>query len=91
MSILVVTASAARRGLTTVATVKRELGITGSADHDFLEDLILQASPAIEGWCRRVFGREEVYRDVPSLGRTGRAASRPLAERGPRIRSARMT
>ena len=60
MSILVVTAPAARRGLTTVATVKRELGITGSADHDFLEDLILQASAAIEGWCRRVFGREEV-------------------------------
>jgi hypothetical protein len=60
MSILVVTASAARRGLTTVAMVKRELGITGSADHDFLEDLILQASAAIEGWCRRVFGREAV-------------------------------
>ena len=60
MSILVVTAPAARPGLTTVAMAKRELGITGSADHDFLEDLILQASAAIEGWCRRVFGREEV-------------------------------
>ena len=60
MSILAVTAPAAQRGLTTVATVKRELGITGSADHDFLEDLILQASAAIEGWCRRVFAQEEV-------------------------------
>ena len=49
---LVVTAPAARPGLTTVAMAKRELGITGSADHDFLEDLILQASAAIEGWCR---------------------------------------
>ena len=47
-----------RRGLTTVAAVKRELGITGSADHDFLEDLILQASVSIEGWCGRTFSRE---------------------------------
>ena len=60
MSILAVTAPAARRGLTTVAMVKRELGITGSADHDFLEELILQASAVIEGWCRRVFTREDV-------------------------------
>ena len=58
MSILAVTAPAARRGLTAIATVKRELGM--GADHAFLEDLILQASVAIEGWCRRVFGREEV-------------------------------
>lgn len=60
MSILVVTAPAARRGLTTVATVKRELGIAGSADHDLLENLILQASVTIEGWCRRTFPREDV-------------------------------
>ena len=60
MSILVVTAPATRRGLTTVAMVKRELGITGNADHEFLDDLILQASATIEGWCRRAFGREDV-------------------------------
>lgn len=46
MSILAVTAPAARRGLTAIATVKREFGITGSADHEFLEDLIRQASAA---------------------------------------------
>ena len=68
MSILAVTAPAARRGLTTVATVTRELGITGSADHDFLEDLILQR--------RR---RSKAGAAGPSPGRTSqkRSISRP--------------
>ena len=89
MSILAVTAPAARRGLTTVATVTRELGITGSADHDFLEDLILQASAAIEGWCRRTFTREDVsetFRPRPN----GQCCIWPAGRTSPSYRLSRM-
>lgn len=90
MSILAVTVPASRRGLTTVAAVKRELGITGSADHDLLDDLVLQSSSAIEGWCGRVFGREAVSetfrltveRPVLSLARWPNVALGAVVEDG---------
>ncbi len=58
MSILAITDLAPSRGLTTLADVKQELGITGGTDDAFLLDLIAQTSTAIEGWCNRAFARE---------------------------------
>lgn len=58
MSILTVVDPAASRRLAALPTIKRELEITGGADDLFLQDLIAQASAAIEGWCNRVFARE---------------------------------
>lgn len=58
MSILTVVEPAASRRLAALSTIKRELEITGGADDLFLQDLITQASAAIEGWCNRMFARE---------------------------------
>ena len=58
MSILAITNLAPSRGLTTLADVKQEFGITGGTDDAFLLDLIAQTSTAIEGWCNRAFARE---------------------------------
>ena len=47
--------------LTVLATVKAELGITGSADDAYLEAMICQASQMLATFCgRRTFGLERV-------------------------------
>ncbi len=46
--------------LTTLETVKTGLGITDDTDDDYLTLLIAQASAAVSGYCRRVFGLETV-------------------------------
>lgn len=51
---------AATRDLTTLATAKSELGITGSSEDDKIELYIHQASDAIAAYCNRVFGMETV-------------------------------
>jgi hypothetical protein len=83
MSILAVTAPAARRGLTAIATVKREFGITGSADHEFLEDLIRQASAA--GLQRRILRPQRRYQRDRVFRRqhTRRFATHPILESEP--------
>lgn len=51
----------AANALTTLATVKAELGLTGSAENDsVLERLINAASDAAERYCRRSFSRATV-------------------------------
>ena len=65
MSILVVTASAARGG---PVAVKRELSLTGGADHDFLEGSAGAAARRPVATGRLPSGR---------LGRIGRAARPP--------------
>ena len=46
--------------LTTVSTVKADLGITGNGDDDWLADAIDRASAVIRRWCRRTFAVETV-------------------------------
>ncbi|WP_144084270.1 phage head-tail connector protein [Magnetospirillum gryphiswaldense] len=46
--------------MTTVSTVKADLGITGSGDDEWLAAVIDRASAVISRWCRRVFAVETV-------------------------------
>lgn len=46
--------------LTTVATVKAELGITGSIEDSWIGAVIDRASDTIARWCNRVFAQETV-------------------------------
>lgn len=57
---ITVTTPAASTELATLAAVKNDLAITGSADDATLESLIDQASAAITTWCNRVLARETV-------------------------------
>lgn len=59
-SIITVTSAAESHNLTTLATVKEELSITGSDKDDLLNRWIREASAAIAGYCNRVFGAETV-------------------------------
>jgi hypothetical protein len=59
--------------LTTVETVKTELGLTGSTDDAFLGTLIRQASDDVARYCRRVLATESVR----EVFRTGRSYARP--------------
>lgn len=56
--------------LTTVATVKAELGITGTSDDAWIDDTIDRASDTITRYCNRSFAaetvREVVYLDRPT-------------------------
>lgn len=59
-SILEVVTAATSRDLTSVATVKEELGLTGAADQAVLQRYIQAASSQIVGWCKREFAAEPV-------------------------------
>jgi hypothetical protein len=59
-SILTVLTTAASYDLTTLANVKAELGVTGSAQDSKLKLYIQQASGAIADHCNRVFALEAV-------------------------------
>lgn len=59
-SILTVLTTAASYDLTTLANVKAELGVTGSAQDGKLKLYIQQASGAIADYCNRVFALEAV-------------------------------
>lgn len=60
MSILTVTTPAAVTDLTTLETVKAELGVAGAASDIVLARMIAQASGAAGAYCGRVFAREAV-------------------------------
>lgn len=60
MSIVTVTSAAASFDLTTLATAKAEMGITGTAQDANIARWIRQASDAIAAHCDRVFGEETV-------------------------------
>lgn len=77
-SIVTVVTPAASVDLTTLATLKAELGITTTGEDTQLGTWIGQASAACEAYCNRTFAREtlrETFRN-PSLG--ARFASIPL-------------
>jgi hypothetical protein len=57
---LTVTTASATHDLTVLATVKEELGITGTASDALLARLIAEASADAERYCDRVFARETV-------------------------------
>jgi len=59
-SILTVTTAATTQDLTIAATVKIELGITGTSEDAKLATWIKQASAMISSYCGRVFGAETV-------------------------------
>lgn len=59
-SIFTITAPATERKLCTLAALKQELSVTGSAQDAALEARIVEASRVIESYCRRVFARETV-------------------------------
>lgn len=71
--------------LTTVATVKTALGITGSDDDALIERLINAASNAIEQYCNRKFARSSVTEKVPGYGRTRLVVSRTPIDTGETI------
>ena len=90
MSILAVTAPAARRGLTAVAMVKRELGITGSADHDFLEDRSCRPRrPSKAGAAGPSRGRTS--QKPSAFPPNGQCCISPAGRTSPSHRSSRMT
>ena len=68
MSIVTVSPSP-RRNLTTLASIKRELGLAETGDDLFLADLVAQASSAIETECRRRLVRESVVETALGRGR----------------------
>ena len=68
MGIAVVSPSP-RRDLTTLAAVKRELGLAETGEDALLADLIAQASSSIETECRRRLVRESVVETVLGRGR----------------------
>lgn len=59
-SILTITGVADSQDLTTIDTVKVELGITNASQDTKIETLIHQASGIAADYCRRVFGSEDV-------------------------------
>ena len=67
-SILTVTVPAVAHGLTDLASVQAEMGLTGeTTDAAYLNGQILTATAAIQSYCGRSFAREtvrEVFRDV---------------------------
>lgn len=79
---LTVISPAAHQRLTTVATIKSELDLTGGADDAYLATLIDQASEAIVAWCGRPFAVEGVRE---TLHRDGRAAGNLMLSRFPVI------
>lgn len=72
-SILTITVPATSQDLTTVATVKAELGITGTDSDDRLATLIDQASGIVAEYCGRSFG-EETLTETFRLGFSGFSA-----------------
>src|SRR4051794_17929667 len=66
---LVVVSPAATRDMTTLVSVKRELGLAEEGEDLLLADLIAQASSAIEAECRRRFVREGVVETAIGRGR----------------------
>lgn len=63
--------------LTTLATVKEELGVSGSGDDDFLNRAINAASDAIRRYCDRIFYYEEdIEESVRGFGQTRLIVSR---------------
>ena len=67
---IVVVSPASRRDLTTLAAIKRELGLSEEGEDAFLADLLGQASSAIETECRRRLAREGVVETLLGRGRT---------------------
>lgn len=67
---IVTVSPAPRRDLTTLAAIKRELGLTEEGEDAFLADLVAQASSAIETECRRRLAREGVVETLLGRGRT---------------------
>ncbi len=63
-----ITTAAADTLLTTIESVKTELGIVGTDQHPHLTDLIQQASDMIVRFCSRTFAQERV---VETIGATG--------------------
>jgi len=66
---IVIVSPASRRDLTTLAAIKRELGLAETGEDLFLADLIAQASSAIETGCRRRLARESVVETLEGRGR----------------------
>ena len=77
MALVSILAQAQATDLTLLATVKRELGLTVSADDPFLSDLITQASSAIADYCRRTFGRQQISEGIISMGKETIMVSQP--------------
>lgn len=75
---LIVTVPASSTDLTTLATVKSFLGITGSTDDTVLSLLIKSASEAIVDFTNRFFAKETVVEKIP-----GSNSSILLLERTP--------
>lgn len=67
---IVTVSPAPRRDLTTLAAIKRELGLAEGGEDAFLADLVAQASSAIETECRRRLAREGVVETLLGRGRT---------------------
>jgi hypothetical protein len=63
--------------LTNLATVKAELGLTGTADDAWLATIISAQSAAIASHCRRTFGRASYGETFPAPKATG-GYSRPV-------------
>lgn len=61
---ITVTTAASNHDLTTVATAKAALGVSGTADDVFLVELITEASGAIRRYCNRVFAKETVVETI---------------------------
>lgn len=59
-SLLTIVTPATVTALTDLASVKLELGVSGSTEDPYLQAQITQASAAIVSWCGRVFAREVV-------------------------------
>ena len=67
---LTVVTPSSTHDLTVLATVKTELGITGTSDDDRLADYIRQASEMLAGWCCvPTFARETVAETVRDLSK----------------------
>ncbi len=73
-SLLTIVTPATITALTDLASVKLELGVSGSTDDPYLQAQIAQASAAIVSWCGRAFARE-VVSEVWRLD----AATQPLS------------
>jgi hypothetical protein len=56
------------RLLTSIAHVKRELGLTGSTYDVILAGLVEHASSAIESYCNRIFARQVYSETLPGFG-----------------------
>jgi hypothetical protein len=73
-SILTVVTPATSQDLTLLATVKAELGISGSTEDTAIETWIDQASAACSAYCNRVFGRETVTQQFRRYNRVERSS-----------------